>query len=205
MAQKAGRSFAGWSTVAKSSLGTRLLELASRQICQNARQLADDMYVEVIYLSIFLWNSDIHILVQNTPLCYHNFSRWCCYCAENIAQQSKLFLLRVKPQLRLRWQTHFTACLSLSPPPTPLPPSTDIGGGHCVTGHVSHPGTPQVHHSSGPQHGRHTLRDTRHICDRFLERGILKQLFFFCFLALEKKHYFMSMHLLENLNDSERN
>lgn len=30
------------------------IQLASSPICQNALQLADDMYVEVIYLSIFL-------------------------------------------------------------------------------------------------------------------------------------------------------
>lgn len=89
---------ARWRRIAQHAL----LELAISQRWQNALQLADDMYVEVISLSVFLSNSNTQILVLKTSLCYHKLSCWCRFCAENVAQPNEFLLLNVKPQLRSR-------------------------------------------------------------------------------------------------------
>lgn len=174
-----------------------LIQLASSQISQNARQLADDMYVEVIYICLYFFETAIFIFSYKT----HHFATTnsavgAATVPTTLLSRAHYSFLRLNlscvPDNRLTsrlvsvFRRFFFCPLTLE--------VAIVWRAKCPT--LAHL---QIHHSSGRRHRRHTLWDTRHICDHFQSGEFWNTARFFLFpCAWKKKHYFMSMHLLEN-------
>lgn len=167
--------------------GHVLLQLASSQICQNALQLADDMYAEVIYLSIFLWYSyscikhitllpgvELLVLLLCRERCSSKWILPLCYLLLNLScvrdNNTLTLLLIFSTNVSFNW--------------------------NLLTNQVSHTGvaedrqTPQCRTNCGT-----------HITSvSIFKKRNSKTDFFFVSLLLKK-----SIHFSDNSNDSERN